>query len=511
MRFYKKLYIKIKDHFFAKEHTQLYNNYIRRNAPSHLPTNWVVEKHREAEQLITYLLENTIILQKIETTNSLIQRYAIRNDQIERLLSLLDSLRDQGFSLHLHIPKEYIVKKRRNELFSVKFFDNAYIYAYPKIEFDPWRKVEDRYQTVNHNKRVMRVLERDINNTVYALEPYYYQGEINQERIKQDVMMGLKPSILHDVTFPVDIVYTWVDGNDPLWVKKFTFYNQQDKNTAYLSEDIGAQRFSSNNELLYSLRSVAYFLKDIRNIYIVTDNQTPHWLDTNHEKIKIIDHKEILTENCILPNFNSHAIEANIHRIPGLSEHFIYFNDDFLLWRPMQLSNFFLPNGICRVYFEEVSKIYGKSSFDFPAWKNAALNVNNILSHEYDMLCYSLHYHVPYALRKSIMEELWIKYNEYFTKTCSFRFRDQTNISPVSFFHPLYALYNAYAVNNKCNHFGMITDNKKHIAILEKAVRNKIKLNFICLYTTENTKYVSRINDLLNKKFPVPAPWEKQQ
>lgn len=85
----------------------------------------------------------------------------------------------------------------------------------------------------------------------------------------------------------------------------------------------------------YSLRSLEVNAPWIRNIYIVTNGQVPTWLDTSNPRVKIVTHKEIFTEQNALPTFSSPAIELNLHHIPGLSDYFIYFNDDVFLGSPV--------------------------------------------------------------------------------------------------------------------------------------------------------------------------------
>lgn len=122
----------------------------------------------------------------------------------------------------------------------------------------------------------------------------------------------------------VDLIYLWVDGDDPLWQKK----KGQFTDTVYdNSETHNKGRYADNDELKYSLRSAYKHVPWIRKIYIVTDNQQPSWLDTSHPQIQIVDHQEIFPEG-ILPSYNSSVIEYFLYKIPGLSEHFLYSNDD---------------------------------------------------------------------------------------------------------------------------------------------------------------------------------------
>ena len=141
--------------------------------------------------------------------------------------------------------------------------------------------------------------------------------------------------------FPVDLVYLWVDGNDPEWRAKRRLYSKERYSDVGMDNEA---RYSDNGELKYSLRAVEKFAPWIQNIFIVTDGQVTSWLDTSNEKIKIVNHKDILDEK-FLPTFNSVVIEHALYKIPGLSEHFLYANDDMFFNRPVEKSNFFTPDG----------------------------------------------------------------------------------------------------------------------------------------------------------------------
>lgn len=134
----------------------------------------------------------------------------------------------------------------------------------------------------------------------------------------------------------IDLVYLWVDGNDPKWVKKRNAWIG--KPTSELENCKG--RYADNDELKYSLRSIEKYAPWIRKIFIVTDGQRPRWLDTSNPKIRIVDHTEILPPEAI-PCFNSVVIEHHLHRIPGLAEHFLYANDDMFINKPVTPDTFF--------------------------------------------------------------------------------------------------------------------------------------------------------------------------
>ncbi len=145
----------------------------------------------------------------------------------------------------------------------------------------------------------------------------------------------------------IDLVYLWVNGNDPVWQKK------RDACIGNVAKQSGVNckgRYADNDELKYSLRSIAEYAPWIHRIFIVTDNQIPAWLDTSNAKVRIIDHKDIMPDVC-LPCFNSAVIEHFICRIPGLAEHFLYSNDDMYINRKVMPSDFFAPDGLPIIRF----------------------------------------------------------------------------------------------------------------------------------------------------------------
>lgn len=139
----------------------------------------------------------------------------------------------------------------------------------------------------------------------------------------------------------INMVYLWVDGNDPAWqAKRNALIGMPDENSPVNCKG----RYANNDELKYSLRSVEQYAPWIKKIFIVTDNQIPEWLDTNNPKVKIIDHREIMPPES-LPCFNSSLIEHFLYRIPGLEEHFLIANDDTFINKNVSPEDFFTPDG----------------------------------------------------------------------------------------------------------------------------------------------------------------------
>lgn len=145
-----------------------------------------------------------------------------------------------------------------------------------------------------------------------------------------------------------------MDGNDPKWQAKRNIFTG---NTDKKSEANCKGRYENNDELKYSLRSVEKYAQWIRKIFIVTDNQIPDWLDITNPKIQIIDHKDILPE-VALPCFNSNVIESCLYKISGLSEYFLYANDDMFFSNNVQPCFFFKNDGFPIVRLKR--RIFGK-------------------------------------------------------------------------------------------------------------------------------------------------------
>lgn len=126
----------------------------------------------------------------------------------------------------------------------------------------------------------------------------------------------------------IDMVYLWCDGNSPAFKERKQQYLKLEDNSEQENiEAVGDVRFYDNEELKYSLRSLEMYASWINHVYIVTDMQVPNWVNTEYEKVTVVDHSEIMPKECI-PCFNSAVIEYFLPFIPNLSEKFLYGNDD---------------------------------------------------------------------------------------------------------------------------------------------------------------------------------------
>ncbi|KAL0122045.1 hypothetical protein PUN28_007081 [Cardiocondyla obscurior] len=143
---------------------------------------------------------------------------------------------------------------------------------------------------------------------------------------------------------PIDVVYTWVNGSDP------AFLHSLQKHVPIADLNARASRFSDKDELRYSLRSLEMYAPWVRHVYIVTNGQIPSWLDMDNPRVTLITHEDIFLNKSDLPTFSSPAIESHIHRIPGVSDKFLYFNDDVMLGAEVWPEDFITQAGGQKIY-----------------------------------------------------------------------------------------------------------------------------------------------------------------
>lgn len=141
----------------------------------------------------------------------------------------------------------------------------------------------------------------------------------------------------------IDFVVTWVDGSDPEWQKEKAKWAKKEIGSdseifkKWINNDI---RFRDWDIFKYWFRAVEKYAPWVNKVYLITNGQVPKWLDPNCKKLQIVKHDKIIPKE-YLPTFNSNAIELNMHKIKGLSEHFVYFNDDMFLNNKIKPSYYF--------------------------------------------------------------------------------------------------------------------------------------------------------------------------
>lgn len=310
-------------------------------------------------------------------------------------------------------------------------------------------------------------------------------------------------ALLDDVTFPIDVVYTWVDGADPAWRAKLDEHRVA---SGYHAEATAPSRFTSRNELKYSLRTLFMFAPWIRHVYLVTDGQVPGFLDPDHPRLTIVDHREIAPDPAVLPVFSSNAITTWLHRIPGLSEHYLYLNDDMFFGRPVDPSLFFTGGGLCRVFPGRTPRPFGPPDPADPPHVNLSRNIRALIEEAFGRTFVHAIRHTPYPQRVSIHQEMEARFGDAYRRTASHRFRHHEDIAGDQLFH-YYALATGRAVVGSIR-YDYVNVNRSTDA-LERLRRSNVDV--FCL--NDGPKVGPGIPDevitaFLEAHAPVPSPME---
>lgn len=134
----------------------------------------------------------------------------------------------------------------------------------------------------------------------------------------------------------IDFVIPWVDGSDPAWIAEFNKYCPEDKRIV----DVSSKRYRDYGLLKYWFRGVEQFAPWVRKVHFITCGQKPEWLNLSAPKLHWVRHSDYIPQE-YLPVFSSHPIELMMHKIPGLAEQIVYFNDDLFLTSPVRKKFFF--------------------------------------------------------------------------------------------------------------------------------------------------------------------------
>jgi hypothetical protein len=314
------------------------------------------------------------------------------------------------------------------------------------------------------------------------------------------------------VTFPVDVVYTWVDGGDPDWVTR--------KNAALAAQGrarinqvaANTSRFTSRDELRYSLRSVVAFAPWVRRIFVLTDDQLPPWLDETHPMVTVVSHRELFGGTGRLPTFNSHAIESRLHHINGLAEHFISFNDDMFLGRPVAPTKFFHANGIAKFFPSPAQLEAGPATVHDTPVSAAGKNNRRYVEENFRRTITQKMQHVPYALRKSVLQEIEDKLPTEVLETAAHQFRHPGDLSIPSSLHHYWGYYTGRAVPGQIKYTYADLAHPSTPVQLAFLLKRR-HCDVFCLNDTDSAEVAlaeqaAMMADFLPRYFPFRAPFE---
>ena len=292
----------------------------------------------------------------------------------------------------------------------------------------------------------------------------------------------------------MDIVITYVDGNDPIWKKDYE---------ATTNVPVMDKRFRDWGTLKYLLRGIETKMPFIRNVYLVVSHpsQVPQWVNT--EQLNIVLHKDIIPEE-FLPTFNCNPIEMHLHRVPGLDEEYLYFNDDVF------------PVGDCRPedFFRNGRPVLGyyRHLLACGMYKKICRNSDRLARKALGMKpswFFTRPQHICTPMLKSQCEELYAKVEDEIRKTAASRTRTDENLNQYLFLD--YMNYKGLMINEKISnkHFSVAVASAESLReFLHNPTRNLVCINDVRLSESRYELLRGAILDAFESIFPSKSRFE---
>lgn len=308
---------------------------------------------------------------------------------------------------------------------------------------------------------------------------------------------------MSDNNTKIDFVIAWVDGSDENWKKERDQYRP---NTDEIKCDDREERYRDWDNLKYWFRGVERFAFWVHKIYFVTWGHLPEWLNTDNPKLEVIKHKDYIPDE-FLPTFNSHTIELNFHRIVGLSEQFVYFNDDMFLMKPSKPEDFFvngqpkdmlalqpvvanesdhvmpyiyLNNGmVLAKYFNKRENVRKQPGAYFHVGYPAMYFFYNLLEQAFPRFTGFYTVHGPSPMKKSTYDIIWEKEHEYLTEVCRHKFRCSGDVNQylIREWQKLSGCFFPANVNKKCRYFDLGNENGRLLRTIERQLAACVCIN----------------------------------
>ena len=335
----------------------------------------------------------------------------------------------------------------------------------------------------------------------------------------------------------VDFVITWVDGNDKDWIEK--------KNKALKSVnpdyvDSRKRRYRDWDNLKYLFRGFAECTPWVNHIYLVTPGQCPKWLNTNNPKISVINQDDLFDDKTILPTFNNCSVELLFHKIPGLQEQFVYFNDDMFLLRNTPKKDFFKNGMPCMTvafspaqadFSEDGKGIYGivtmntrivakhfkKKDIIKNNWRkyfdvrNGREVIKTLCCMPFSALTSFNDMHTAYSFLKSTYSEVWNVEGKELERACKIRFRGEFSLCHYAMRYWQMAK-GSFSVRrrNFSKMFDMhkLGEEDKVIKTILRGFPNMICINDNIDDDADFDRMVSKINNAFEQRFPNKCEYE---
>lgn len=336
-----------------------------------------------------------------------------------------------------------------------------------------------------------------------------------------------------------DFVLLWVDGADPAWREEKRRALHRVGHAAAMQMDDREARYREWGLLRYWFRGVERFAPWVRTIHFVTWGHLPPWLNTQHPKLHIVSHADYIPA-AYLPTFNSNTIEWNFHRIPGLSERFVLFNDDFFLMNAVKPTDFFvgekpvdmlaLQPDIANPKDATMPYIYLNNAMLLAKYFDKRTNMKqqpgayfhfgyplryfgyNLLELAFPQMTGFYTVHGPSPLKKQTYKTLWQKEPELLDATCRHPFRDKGDVNQYALreWQKLSGEFVPRNMERGFRYFDLCDDN----AALEKCLRGR-RPKIVCLNDSAQLRDFEharrQLQQLMEEVLPGASAFEKQK
>ena len=335
----------------------------------------------------------------------------------------------------------------------------------------------------------------------------------------------------------IDFVVTWLDSSDPKWQEEYCRYKGITSNG-----DQSFARFRDWDLFKYWFRSIEKYAPWVHKVFLVTNGKFPDWINVNHPKLVLVKHSDYIPQ-VYLPTFNSHTIELNMNNIEGLSEHFVYFNDDCYLNNDVTPDYYFMKGLPCD---ENVESVYNVPTYNnvnrfaieiikytnigvlnghfkrnetikghIGKWFGSHLSMRDKMMsiiitldpHHRFIGFRTRHFEQPFL--KSVLDEAWHKEKEMLSLSCT-RFREDVNLSPYFFRYWQFATNKFYPVKQRHNRkYTLLPDNLPEI----KNALNNPKVWSLCLNDSakcrdDDKMFKPSLIKAFEEKFPKKSSFE---
>ena len=334
----------------------------------------------------------------------------------------------------------------------------------------------------------------------------------------------------------IDFVVLWLDSNDPMWQSDYAKYSPLTKTGK------GNVRFRDHNTFRYWFRAVETYAPWVHKVFLITNGKFPDWINKDCPKLVLVKHADYIPEEH-LPTFNSGVIENFLNRIKGLSEHFVYFNDDFFLNAPVS-PDYYFRNGLpcdnnkesflnVPIYTKEdrfgiaiaMLACIGIVNGHFNRWETVRQSpkrwfgphlgikglITSCLLAKQRLFIGFTNYHIEQAFLKSIFDDVWEREEDFMKNSCT-RFRNDVCAIQYLFRYWQFAS-NKFYPKKRSRKFFFLSNREVLKNIEQTMLDNNCKsfcLNDSPFCRDEDYEYLKKNLPLLfEKKFPQKSSFEQ--